>query len=138
MPCLTNFLRMGCRTVGTAGHHVGGALATVRFHAPVEQVERASQALCDVLVQDKVVVASHVGTPEAAVAAASTRERELRPVVAVEGSDNHVLLVESANGMALQERLPGIVDALQQRIRGAADVQVRTYGLSYLVEAAAD
>lgn len=138
MPSLSNFLRMGCRTVGTAGEHIGGALATLRFLAPADQVERAAQALCDALVQqDTVVIGCHVGVPEASVAAAPTRERELRPVIVKEGSEDHVLMVESANAEALQERLPGIVAALQQHMPGATDVQVRTYGLSYLIEATA-
>lgn len=137
MPCLTNFLRMGCRTVGTAGQQVGGAMATLRFRAPVDRVERAAQALCDELVQNTVVTACHLGTPEAAVAAAPTRERELRPAIAQEGADDHVLLVESANATALREHLPAIVAALQARVPDAADVQARTYGLSYLIEPSA-
>jgi len=136
MPCLTNFLRMGCRTVGSAGGQVGGALATLRFRAPVEQVERAAQGLCDALVKNTVVIACHVGTPEAAVAAAPTRERELRPAIAQEGADDHVLLVESANAVALHEHLPAVVAALQTHMPEAAEVQARTYGLSYLIEPA--
>lgn len=138
MPNLTNFLRMGCRTAGSAGAQVGGALATLRFRAPADQVSRAAQALCDELVKDAVVVGAHVGVPEAAVAAAQTRERELRPVIAQEGSEDHVLLVESANGDALRQRLPGIEAALRRHMAGASQIQTRTYGLSYLIEAAAD
>jgi hypothetical protein len=138
MPCLTNFQRMGCRTVGTAGQQVGGALATLRFRAPVGAVERAGPALCDALVQSTVVTACHLGTPEAAVAAVSTRERELRPATANEGTDDHVLLVESANGVALREHLPHIVTALHAHVAEASDVQSRVYGLSYLIEPTAD
>lgn len=136
MPCLTNFMRMGCRTVGTAGQQVGGALATVRFRAPVDRVERAGQSLCDALVMNTVVTACHLGTPEASVAAASTRERELRPAAARESTDDHVLLVESANAIALREHLGAIVRALHAQVAEVSDVQSRTYGLSYLIEAA--
>ena len=137
MPCLTNFMRMGCRTVGTAVQQVGGALANLRFSSPVDRLEHAGQILCDALVMNTVVTACHLGVPEAAVAAAPTRERELRPVIAQEGADDHVLLVESANATALREHLPTIVAALQVRMPEAADVQARTYGLSYLIEPSA-
>jgi hypothetical protein len=136
MPCLTNFLRMGCRTVGTVGQHVGGAMATLRFRAPVNLVEGSAQALCEALAQNTVVTGCHLGTPEAAVAAASTRERALRPAAARESTDHHVLLVESANAVALREHLPVIVAALLAHVVEASDVQARIYGLSYLIEPA--
>lgn len=136
MPCLTNFLRMGCRTVGTAGGHVGGSLATLRFRAPVGPVERAGQVLCHALVRNTVVTACHLGTPEAAVAATATRERELRAANAHESTDDHVLLVESANAGALQEHLDGIVKALHAHVADVSGVQARTYGLSFLIEPA--
>lgn len=138
MPCLTNFLRMGCRTVGTAGQQVGGALATVRFRAPVNPVEHAGQALCDALLQSTVVTACHLGTPEAAVAAVSTRERDLRPATGNEGADDHVLLVESANAVALRAHLSAVVGALQAHVAEASDLQSRIYGLSYLIEPTSD
>lgn len=134
MPCLTNFLRMGCRTVGTAGQQVGGAMAAWRFRAPVNAVERAGQALCEALVTNTVVTGAHLGTPEAAVAAAPSRERELRPSAARESTDDHVLLVESANAAALRERLPAVVTLLQAHLAEATDAQVCLYGLSYLIE----
>ncbi len=134
MPCLTNFLRMGCRTVGSAGQHVGGALVTLRFRAPVEQVEHAAQRLCDALVQKTVLLGSHVGTPEAAVAAAPTRERELRPTIAHEGAEDHVLMVEGVNDVALRAEVPAILEALQTHIGGASPVVARVYALSLLVD----
>ncbi len=137
MPCLTNFLRMGCRTVGTVGLQVGGTMAALRFRAPVNAAERAGQALCEALVKNTVVTGAHLGTPEAAVAAASTRERELRPAAAREGTDDHVLLVESANAAALREHLPAVATALQAHLAEAVDMQARLYGLSYLIEPAA-
>lgn len=141
MPHLTHFLRMGCRTVGTAGRHVGGALATLRFQAPAARQAQAwpaaAQALCDALVRETpVVMGCHLGSPQAAVAAVSTRERELRPAGdGQEGSDDHVLLVESANEQALRACLPRIESALRERVAGVSEVRLGVYGLSCLVEA---
>jgi hypothetical protein len=138
MPCLSNFLRMGCRTLGSAGQHVGGALATVRFEAPVDQVERSAQSLCDALVRNSVFMGAHVGSPEAAVAAAPTRERELRPALAQEGAEDHVLLVESANDAALRAELPAILEALRTHMASASPAAVRVYALSCLVDTKTD
>lgn len=112
-------------------------MAALRFRASVDAAERFAQVLCEALVQNMVVTGAHLGTPEAAVAAAPTRERELRPAAARESTDDHVLLVESANAAALREHLPSVVTALQAHLAEATDVQARLYGLSYLIEPAA-
>ncbi|MBN8964207.1 MAG: hypothetical protein J0H89_02260 [Rhizobiales bacterium] len=132
MPNFRNMIRGACRTVATAGHGVGGSLATVRLDLPQgpEGIDTAAlKKLTRDLAAQHGVVGAHVIVRDRSIVGAQTVESALRTTP--DALFDAAILIESSSRPELEAQLPAAEKEIAAVWRDAPIVDVAVYDLAF-------
>jgi hypothetical protein len=132
MPNFRNMIRGACRTVATAGHGIGGSLATVRLDLPQgpEGIDVAAlKKLTRDLAAQHGIVGAHVIVRDRSIVGAQTVESALRTTP--DALFDAAILIESSSRRELEARLPAAEKEIAAVCRNAPIVDVAVYDLAF-------
>jgi hypothetical protein len=136
MPHLTNFLRLGLRTVISRGAGMGGGAATLHFASAADSASSIEKlvTLSNEATRDDAIVALHLGAVDAAIGGEKTEEVNLRGTEGHEGDVGFVLMIEAAEYSFLKEAARSVCNCVERTLSLESPVTCELYQLSFVLQ----